>query len=169
VRSFDSTLLIDCIRGDADAVGKVRELVEGGERLTTSPVAAAQVLVGAHFRGPGELSRTLEFLDGLEILPFDIAEATEAGRIGAEALRRGTPIAGSDLLVAATARHRGGILVSRDGVFSQVPSLAWKRTDGWSGFVTGAVTYPSTGGFPPHPNLGRLLEWAVGQHRPIVA
>ena len=124
MRCFDSTFLIDYVRGDADAVGKVRELVELGERLTTPSVAAAEVLVGAHFRGRGELSRTLEFLDRLEILPFDIAEATEAGRIGAEALRRGAPIAGNDLLVAATARHRGGILVSRDGVFSQVPGLA---------------------------------------------
>ncbi|HTT73870.1 MAG TPA: PIN domain-containing protein [Thermoplasmata archaeon] len=124
MRCFDSTFLIDYVRGDADAVGKVRELVELGERLTTPSAAAAEVLVGAHFRGRGELSRTLEFLDRLEILPFDIAEATEAGRIGAEALRRGAPIAGNDLLVAATARHRGGILVSRDGVFSQVPGLA---------------------------------------------
>ena len=124
MRCFDSTFLIDYVRGDADAVGKVRDLVESGERLTTPSVAAAEVLVGAHFRGRRELSRTLEFLDRLEILPFDIAEATEAGRIGAEALRRGTPIAGNDLLVAATARHRGGILVSRDGVFSQVPGLA---------------------------------------------
>jgi len=124
VRCFDSTFLIDYVRGDADAVGKLRDLVESGERLSTPSVAAAEVLVGAHFRGRGELSRTLEFLDRLEILPFDLAEATEAGRIGAEALRRGTPLAGTDLLVAATARHRGGILVSRDGVFSQVPGLA---------------------------------------------
>ena len=124
MRCFDSTFLIDYVRGDADAVGKLRDLVESGERLSTPSVAAAEVLVGAHFRGRGELSRTLEFLDRLEILPFDLAEATEAGRIGAEALRRGTPLAGTDLLVAATARHRGGILVSRDGVFSQVPGLA---------------------------------------------
>ena len=124
MRCFDSTFLIDYVRGNAEAVEKVGDLVELGERLTTPSVAAAEVLVGAHFRGRGELSRTLEFLDRLDILPFDIAEATEAGRIGAEALRRGTPIAGNDLLVAATARHRGGILVSRVGVFSHVPRLA---------------------------------------------
>jgi tRNA(fMet)-specific endonuclease VapC len=124
VRCLDSTFLIDYVRGDADAVEKVRDLVESGERLATPSVAAAEVLVGAHFRGRRELSRTLEFLDRLEILPFVIQKATEAGGIGPEALRRGTPIAGNDLLVAATARHRGGILVSRDAVFSQVAGLA---------------------------------------------
>ncbi len=124
MRCFDSTFLIDYVRGDPAAVGKVKDLVELGERLTTSSVAAAELLVGAHFRGRRELSRTLEFLDRLEVVPFAPAEAVEAGRIGAEALRRGTPIAGNDLLVAASARHRGGILVSRDRVFSQVPGLA---------------------------------------------
>ena len=124
MRCFDSTFLIDYVRSEVTAVEKMRDLVESGERITTPSVAAAEVLIGAHFRGRQELSRTLEFLDRLEILPFDIADATEAGRIGAEALRRGTPIAGNDLLVAATARHRGGILVSRDGVFSHVPGLA---------------------------------------------
>lgn len=124
MRCFDSTFLIDYARGDTRAVEKVRELLEVGERLSIPAVAAAEVLVGAHYRGGRELSRTLEFLERLEVLPFDIAEAAEAGRLGAEALRRGAPIAGNDLLVAATARHHRGILVSRDGVFSHVAGLA---------------------------------------------
>ena len=124
MRCFDSTFLIDYARGEVRAVEKVRELLEVGERLSIPAAAAAEVLVGAHYRGGRELSRTLEFLDRLEVLPFDIAEAAEAGRLGAEALRRGAPIAGNDLLVAATARHHRGILVSRDGVFSHVAGLA---------------------------------------------
>lgn len=124
MRCFDSTFLIDYIRGDPAAVGKVRELVEASERLTTSSVAAAEVLVGAHYRGGRELSRTLEFLERLEVLPFDVGEATEAGRMGAESLRRGSPLVGNDLLVAATARYHRGILVSRDDAFSKIPGLA---------------------------------------------
>jgi predicted nucleic acid-binding protein len=124
VRCFDSTFLIDYVRGDSLAVGKVRELLGSAERLTTPAAAAAEVLVGAHYRGGRELARTLEFLEHLDILPFDVAEAAEAGRIGAESLRRGSPLVGIDLLVAATARHHRGILVSRDGVFSRIPGLA---------------------------------------------
>jgi predicted nucleic acid-binding protein len=124
VRCLDSTFLIDYVRGEASAVGKVRELLESTERLTTPVPAAAEVLVGAPYRGGHDLSRTLEFLEGLGILPFDVAEAAEAGRIGVESLRRGSPVVGLYLLVAATARHPRGILVSRDGVFSKVADLA---------------------------------------------
>ena len=124
MRCFDSTFLIDYVRGEASAVEKVRELLEATERLTTPAVAVAEVLVGAHYRGGRELARTLEFLELLDVLPFDLAEAAEAGRIGAESMRRGAPLVGNDLLVAATVRHHRGILVSRDSVFSMVPGLA---------------------------------------------
>lgn len=121
---FDTTFLVDYVRGENSAVGKVRELLESAERLTTPAAAAAEVLVGAHYRGGRELARTLEFLENLDVLPFDVAEAAEAGRMGAESLHRGSPLAGIDLLVAATARHHRGILVSKDNVFSSVPGLA---------------------------------------------
>jgi predicted nucleic acid-binding protein len=121
---FDSTFLIDYVRGEPLAVEKVRQLVETAERLTTPAVAAAELLIGANFRGSRELARTLELLERLDVLGFDTPEAAEAGRLGAECLRRGSPLVGIDLLVAATARLHRGVLVSRDGVFSQVPGLA---------------------------------------------
>ncbi|MCI4350165.1 MAG: type II toxin-antitoxin system VapC family toxin [Thermoplasmata archaeon] len=121
---FDTTFLIDYARGEDWAVRKVADLLSAGERLATPAVAAAEVLVGAHYRGGRVLAKTLEFLERLEVLPFEIGEATEAGRLGAEALRRGTPLSGNDLLVAATSRHHRGILVTRDKVFSHVAGLA---------------------------------------------
>jgi predicted nucleic acid-binding protein len=124
VRCFDSTFLIDYIRGERQAVEKLRELLEAAERLATPAAAAAEVMVGGYFRGGRELARTLEFLERIDIIPFDGGEAAEAGRMGAESLRRGAPLAGIDLLVAATARHHQGVLVSRDSIFSQVPGLA---------------------------------------------
>ncbi|MGB6501353.1 MAG: PIN domain-containing protein [Thermoplasmata archaeon] len=124
MRCFDATFLIDYVRGGASAVEKVRELLEASERMTTPAIAAAEVLVGAHYRGGRELSQTLELLELLDVVPFGIGEATEAGRLGAESMRRGAPLVGNDLLVAATARHHRGILVSRDAVFSGVPGLA---------------------------------------------
>jgi tRNA(fMet)-specific endonuclease VapC len=123
MRCFDSTFLIDYLRGAGAAVAKMRELKEASERLATPAIAAAEVLVGAHYRGGQELTRTLEFLEKLDILPFDRVEAAEAGRLGAESMRRGSPLFGDDLLVAATARCHGGILVSRDKAFSSAPGL----------------------------------------------
>ncbi len=124
MRCFDSTFLIDFVRGEGRARQRVVELLTTGERLATPSVAAAEVLVGAHYRGGRELARTLEFLEHLDLLPFEIGEAAEAGRLGAEALAGGTPLVGVDLLVAATARHHRGILVTRDRVFSRVAGLA---------------------------------------------
>ena len=124
MRCLDSTFLVDYLRGDEATVDKMRELQESSERLTTPAIAAAEVLVGAHYRGGRELARTLEFLEKLEILPFDRAEAAEVGRLGAESMRRGAVLLGNDLLVAATARCHGGILVSRDKVFASALGLA---------------------------------------------
>jgi predicted nucleic acid-binding protein len=124
MRCFDTTFLVDFMRGEESAVNKIRELKDASELLTTPAVAAAELLIGAHYRGGQELSRTLEFLEQIEVLPFDITEATEAGRLGAESMRRGSPLVGNDLLVAATSRSHRGILVSRDTVFSNVPGLA---------------------------------------------
>jgi tRNA(fMet)-specific endonuclease VapC len=124
MRCLDSTFLVDFMRGEGSAVDKIRELREASERLTTPAVAAAELLIGAHYRGGRDLTRTLELLDQLDILPFDRAEAAEAGRLGAESMRRGAPLVGNDLLVAATASCHRGILVSRDSVFSMAPGLA---------------------------------------------
>lgn len=82
------------------------------------------MLVGAYYRGGRKLARTLEFLDRLDVLPLDAADADEAGRPGAESLRHGVPLVGNDLLVAATARVHRESLVRRDSVFSMVPGLA---------------------------------------------
>lgn len=124
MRCFDTSFLIDYVRGEGRAVRKVREFTEEGERMVAPSVAVAELLVGAHYRGGRELSKTLELLEVLEVLPFDSSVAEEAGRMGAESLRRGSPLLGVDLLVAATARVHRGILVSRDNIFSGVPGLA---------------------------------------------
>ena len=124
MRCLDTTFLVDYFRGEAAAVRKVQEMIGAAEGISIPAVAAAEVLVGAYYRGKGELARTLEFLEQLQILPFAEGEAAEAGRMGAESLHRGLPLAGNDLLIAATARHHRGILVSRDAAFSQVPGLA---------------------------------------------
>lgn len=124
MRCLDATFLVDYSRGKPAAVERVRELTEMGEDLATPAVAMTEVLIGANYRGGRQLARTLEFLESLAVLPFDITVAAEAGRMGADALRRGSPIRGHDLLVAATARHHRAILVTRDGVFAGVSGLA---------------------------------------------
>jgi predicted nucleic acid-binding protein len=121
---LDATFLIDYLAGDATATEKAREWAAAGERITSPAPAVAEAMIGANFRGGAALREALAFLGTLEVLPADDWVAGEAGRMGAEQLRRGARLSLSDLLIAATARLNGGILVTRDAAFGQIPGLA---------------------------------------------
>jgi predicted nucleic acid-binding protein len=120
----DSSFLADYARKDSGARTKMESLRSRGEKLAVPSVALAEILVGANYRGGTELSRTLEFLDYIEVLAFTTDMAAEAGRIGAEGVARGKPIFGVDLLIAASSRLVRAILVTRDHVFGGVTGLA---------------------------------------------
>jgi tRNA(fMet)-specific endonuclease VapC len=122
--SLDSSFLIDLLSGKPVAVLKARELDAAGEpRFLTAP-AAAEVLLGGYFLGGPYHSRTKSLVDSLTILPLDRESAHEAGRLGAELARRGTPMGGADLFVAAITMRHGERLLTRDSSFRRVPGLS---------------------------------------------
>jgi predicted nucleic acid-binding protein len=121
---LDSSFIVDYSRRDTGALAKMTELHEVGGKLAVPSVALAEVLVGANHKGGETLARTLRFLEFVDVLPFDTETAAEAGRLGSEALYRGKPIVGADLLIAATARYHRATLLSRDKVFPGIPGLA---------------------------------------------
>lgn len=124
MRCLDATFLIDYLAGDRAAVEKAKEWAAAGERLAAPAPAVAETLLGAYFEGGSALREALGFLDTMDVLPVDARVAAEAGRMGAEQLRRGTAASIVDLLIAATARTNQGILVTRDTAFGQLPGLA---------------------------------------------
>jgi predicted nucleic acid-binding protein len=124
VRCLDATFLIDYLAGDHSAVAKAKEWESAGERLASPAPAIAETLLGANFEGGSALREALAFLDTLDVLPIDASIAAEAGRMGAEQLRRGTAVSLIDLLIAATSRANQGILVTRDSSFGRIPGLA---------------------------------------------
>ena len=124
MRCLDATFLIDYLAGDRAAVEKAKEWAASGERLATPTPAVAETLLGAYFEGGSALREALGFLDTLEVLPVDASVAAEAGRMGAEQLRRGAAVSVVDLLIAATARANQGILVTRDSALGRIPGLA---------------------------------------------
>ena len=56
----------------------------------------------------------LHFLDEIEVIPFGMREAAEAGAIRASLEKKGTPIGPYDILIAATAVSHNKILVTRN-------------------------------------------------------
>lgn len=124
MRCLDSTFLIDLLKGDDAAVAKMREIESLGEPVSLPAPCLAEILLGAHFKGGDLLRDTLHVVARLDVLEVDAAVAGEAGRLGAELLRRGQGLPTTDLLIAAAARLKGQILVTRDADFARIPGLA---------------------------------------------
>ena len=75
------------------------------------------------------LERLAIFFAPLKSLPFDDSAAEHFARIGAELLKRGTPIGPNDLVIAATALANQVTLVTHNtDEFSRVPGL---RLEDW--------------------------------------
>ncbi|HEV2449002.1 MAG TPA: PIN domain-containing protein [Thermoplasmata archaeon] len=121
--SLDSSFLIDLLAGDRRAVDKARELDQAGEPKYVTPPVVSEVLLGAYRLGAAYLVRTQSLLGSLPLLPFDRESADEAGRLGSELLRRGTPVSQGELFVAAITKRHGERLLTNDRDFSRVPGL----------------------------------------------
>jgi tRNA(fMet)-specific endonuclease VapC len=81
---------------------------------------------------PGRnVQRIADFLTGdIEVLPFEPADAEEAGDIRAALERAGAPIGPYDLLIAAQARRRAALLVTANArEFTRIPGLL---TEDWA-------------------------------------
>jgi predicted nucleic acid-binding protein len=124
VVSLGSSFLIDLLAGEPGAVSRAAELDRSSEpRFLTAP-AASVVLIGAYRLGGSYFERTRALVDGLPLLAFDRAGYHQAGRLGAELLKRGTPLGQGDLFVAAISMRYGERLLTNDRAFSGVPGLA---------------------------------------------
>ena len=100
-------------------------------QVRLSSVVKAELIYGA--RKSGRIADNLrvleEFFGTVASLPFDDRCAEEYGLIRAELERAGTPIGPNDVLIAATARAHGAVLVTHNvREFSQVAGL---RIEDW--------------------------------------
>ena len=124
VYCLDSCFLIDVAAGDAGAARKVRAMEVTGATLAVAAPALTEVLVGAHTRGGAYLRKMTELLAPLEVLATDASLARQAGELGAEMRARGFPTPTVDLIIAATARSRTAVVVTRDDAFGRIPGIA---------------------------------------------
>lgn len=123
MRCLDASFLIDLVREVPEAVRKAESLAASGERLCVAAPALAEFLIGAYHRGGEDLRKTLELAGQLDVVEVDAEVAAEAGRLGAELLRRGEAAPMVDLLIAACTKIRNIVLVTRDPAFSTIPGV----------------------------------------------
>ena len=124
MRCLDASFLIDLVRAVPEAVRKAESLAASGERLSVAAPALAELLIGAYHRGGEDLRKTLDLVAQLDVVDVDADAAAEAGRLGAELLRRGEAAPMTDLLIAACARLHSLVLVTRDETFARIPGVA---------------------------------------------
>jgi tRNA(fMet)-specific endonuclease VapC len=126
---LDTNILSALVREPQGVVS--RHIARVGERqVCTSVVVAAELRYGAAKRGSARLTAQVEaILAAMEILPFEspMDRAYAEARVALE--RRGRPIGGNDLIIAAQVLAIGGILVTdNEREFSQIAGLA---TENW--------------------------------------
>jgi tRNA(fMet)-specific endonuclease VapC len=126
---LDTNALSELIRNPKGALARQLGAI-APERICTSIVAACELRFGALRKGSAPLTRRVEQLLGaLTVLPFEPPADAHYADIRATLERRGKPIGSHDLLIAAHARSRGMVLITRNlGEFRRVPKLP---AEGW--------------------------------------
>ena len=96
----------------------------GGQEISTSIIAAAELRYGVARRGSTRLARQVEtVLGALDVLPFEAPADVIYGRLRADLERRGQPMGGNHLLIAAHALAAQLTLVTDDRGFARIPEL----------------------------------------------
>jgi tRNA(fMet)-specific endonuclease VapC len=112
------------------ALARIEAAISAGDTLAISSIVLYELWHGAakSARPQRNAQRITDFLAGpIEVLPFEPADAEEAGEIRAALERAGTPIGPYDVLVAAQARRRDALLVTaNEREFARVPRLKFE-------------------------------------------
>lgn len=111
---------------------RIEVAIAEGHTLAISAIVLFELRYGVakSARPDRNAQRIVDFLAGpIEVLPFEPADAEEAGDIRAVLETAGTPIGPYDVLVAAQARRRNALLVTgNEREFTRVPGL---KTEHW--------------------------------------
>jgi tRNA(fMet)-specific endonuclease VapC len=109
---------------------RIEDAIATGAPLAIASIVLFELRYGAakSARPERNMQRIADFLAGpIEVLPFESADAEEAGDIRAALERAGTPIGPYDILVAAQARRRDALLVTANArEFARVPRLKFE-------------------------------------------
>jgi tRNA(fMet)-specific endonuclease VapC len=118
---------VDLVRRRPDAEEKLRQYLENGDPLTTTPIGAAELFEGvlsAKSR-KGDYERVDGLLRHLELLEFSLTVCEKYGRLVNELRTRGSPIGDLDTLIASAAITHRQILLTRNKThFEKIPGLA---------------------------------------------
>lgn len=130
---LDSNTISYYMRGDPQVVPRMQALRPadvGVPAIVEYELRYGLMRLSAQAAAP-RLAALAQFLQPLQMLPFDSECASHAARIRAELESLGTPIGPHDTLIAATALRHQTMLITRNvREFSRVPGLLWVNWHG---------------------------------------
>ena len=111
---LDSNICIFYMRGRNERLFNRVNAVTNFIKLPS--IVKAELLTGAmkSVKPAQELERVMTFCEPFEIVPFDDSMTKIYGEIRAELERTGRRIGFNDLIIAATVKARGGVLVTNN-------------------------------------------------------
>jgi tRNA(fMet)-specific endonuclease VapC len=121
---LDTNIVSDFIRDPKGRVAKrIRQV--GKQAVFTSVIVAAELRFGVLKKRSLQLEKRLEeALQALEVAPFETPADVIYGALRASLERKGSPIGGNDLFIAAHTLTLGAILVSaNESEFARVEGL----------------------------------------------
>jgi tRNA(fMet)-specific endonuclease VapC len=123
---LDTSLVIAFERGKFDL--RAFFTSRASESIAVSAVTASELYVGVYRATPDRRDKreqlVNDFLSRIAVVPFDLEIARTHARLSAELSAQGANVGSHDLLIAATALHRGDIVVTRDAKsFPKIPEL----------------------------------------------
>jgi tRNA(fMet)-specific endonuclease VapC len=126
--SLDTNAIIAAINRRVPSVRlRLEAAIASGESVGISTIVLFELRFGiVRSARPQQNSAILAAFLALDVTPwpFEPEDAEEAGEIRAELERLGTPIGPYDVLIAAQARRRGGVLITANtSEFARVPGL----------------------------------------------
>lgn len=113
---FDSTILIDILRGNKEAKEFIEKCEDEGEEIMVSSICAMELAKGVYFASNllKEKIEIQELLSQFTELPFTHEIAFEAGRIDSELEKKGETIQIEDVMIGATAKINNQTLITRN-------------------------------------------------------
>ena len=120
---LDTNFIIDLLNGKNNAVLVYEEIKDAPLTITAiSSVALFEILRGKE-QNQTKIQKFEELRKTLEVLPFGEKEAEEAGQTEKAIHEKGLNIEIDDLLIGATAKTHGAILITNDRGFDSFEGL----------------------------------------------
>ncbi len=123
--SLDTDILVSLLKGEHDAVERIRTLQGRGDPISTTIINAYELMKGAYISSKAEenLTKVRDVIANLQVLELSFGAAEEASRILKQLRDSGKLVGEFDVLIAGIIKYHDESLVTRDEHFKAIRGI----------------------------------------------